>query len=44
MAKTIPPAVAIQSLKGISILAAQTWRHLTGAETPEQEAEVLEQL
>ncbi|KAM3090289.1 siphovirus Gp157 family protein [Phormidesmis sp. 146-35] len=44
MPKTIPPSIALRSLKGISILAAQTWRHLNGAETPEQETEVLEQL
>jgi hypothetical protein len=44
MSKSIPSSIAIRSLKGISILAAQTWRHLTGAETPEQETEVLEQL
>jgi hypothetical protein len=44
MPKMISPSVAMRSLKGISILAAQTWRHLTGAETPEQETEVLEQL
>ena len=44
MSKSISPSIAIRSLKGISILATQTWRHLTGAETPEQETEVLEQL
>jgi len=44
MSKSIPSSIAIRSLKGISILAAQTWRYLTGAETPEQETEVLEQL
>lgn len=44
MPKPMPSSVAMRSLKGISILAAQTWRHLTGAETPDQETEVLEQL
>lgn len=40
----IPLSVAMQSLKGVSILAAQTWRRLQAAETPEQEDNVLVQL
>jgi len=44
MPKPMPSSVAMRSLKGISILAAQTWRQLTGAETSDQETEVLEQL
>ncbi len=39
-----PPSVMLQSLKGVSILAAQIWRRLQGAETPEQEDDILVQL
>lgn len=44
MAKSIPQSVAVRSLKGISILASQTWEQLDAAETPEQEAEIVQQL
>lgn len=38
----IPVSIALQSLQGVSHLAAQAWRHLTEADTSEQEAEELE--
>ena len=44
MANSIPQSVAVRSLRGISILASQTWEQLDAAETPEQEAEIVEQL
>lgn len=37
-------SIMLRSLKGISILAAQIWRRLQGAETPEQEDDILVQL
>ena len=42
--QTAPPSVMLQSLKGVSILAAQIWRRLQGAETPEQEDDILVRL
>jgi hypothetical protein len=44
MTNSIPQSVAVRSLKGISILASQTWQELDAAETPEQEAEIVQQL
>ncbi|MBD2311226.1 siphovirus Gp157 family protein [Desertifilum sp. FACHB-1129] len=38
----IPVSIALQSLQGVSHLAAQAWRHLSEAETSEQEASELE--
>ncbi|NES98248.1 MAG: hypothetical protein F6K32_24295 [Desertifilum sp. SIO1I2] len=38
----IPVSIALQSLQGVSHLAAQAWRHLNEAETSEQEASELE--
>lgn len=40
----LPPSLMRQSLRGISILAAQTWRQLQMTETPEAETQVLEEL
>lgn len=39
--KGLPRSIMMQSLKGISILAAQTWRLLSSAETSDQEEEAL---
>jgi hypothetical protein len=44
MSKANSGSVALRSLKGISVLAVQAWRLLQKAESPEQEAEALEQL
>jgi len=40
----LPISIMSQSLKGLSLLAAKIWKQLSGAESLEQEAEILMQL